>query len=183
MAQARVTDFFSQSKRAGGDRSLRSKSQKTSAEVRVESETKLSRTKPQRSSRSARNPIRGVQEESEQLRSVHEEFIRVIDEAVSAPDHAEDRTEPRASNKPGPPESPRTPKRTSSEAEFDLCSSVFSSATELHSTAKKRLRVAATKEANTAKNVESGRRTARKKLVLSKHEETEKVALKPLRRG
>lgn len=178
MAQARVTDYFSQSKRAGVDRSLRSKSQKPNAEVRVESETKVSRTsRPQRSSRSAHNkPLRGVQEDGEKLRSVQEEFLRVIDEAVSAPDHAGGKTEPLGSDKPSVPESPRTPKRTSSEAEFDLCSAVFSSATEQHSTAKKRLRVAATKEEDTAKSVESGRRTARKKLVLVRHEEAEKVA-------
>lgn len=177
MAQARVTDYFSQSKRAGAERSLRSKSHKPGAEVRVEAERELSRSGPQRSSRSAHKPLPEAQEE--QLRSAQEEFLRVIDEAVSAPEHAGGRTEPRASDKPAPPpESPRTPKRTSAEAEFDLCSTVFSSATEQHSTAKKRLRVAATKQANTAKSVESGRRTARKKLVLSRHEEPEKVALK-----
>lgn len=176
MAQARVTDYFSQSKRAGVERSLRSKSQKPGSEVRAESETKVSRSRPQRSSRCARNPLRNVREESEQLRTVQEEFLRVIDEAVSAPDHAEGKTVPRGSD--NAPESPRTPKRTSAEAEFDLSSAVFSSATEQHSTAKKRLRVAATKELNTAEREECGRKTARKKLVLSKPEETEKVHLK-----
>ncbi|MCJ8747424.1 hypothetical protein PDJAM_G00153310 [Pangasius djambal] len=169
MAQARVTDYFSQSKRAGVDRSLRSKSQKPSAEDRVV-EAKPSRARAQRSSRSAHKPLTAVQEHSEPLTDVHEEFLRVIDEAVSAPDHAEGRTE-----KPAPPESPRTPKRTSAEAEFDLCSAVFSSATEQHSTAKKRLRGSAMREENTAKSVEAGKRTARKKLVLSKHEQTEKA--------
>lgn len=169
MAQARVTDYFSQSKRAGVDRSLRSKSRKPDSEVRAES-------RPQRSSRCARNPLREAKEESEQLRSVQEEFLRVIDEAVSASDHAEDRTEPWGSD--NPPESPRTPKRTSAEAEFDLCSAVFSSTTEQHSTAKKRLRLAATKEINTAKSVECGRKSARKKLVLSKAEQTEQVDIK-----
>ncbi|XP_026802547.1 DNA replication factor Cdt1 isoform X2 [Pangasianodon hypophthalmus] len=162
MAQARVTDFFSQSKRAGVDRSLRSKSQKPGAEDRVV-EAKPPGATAQRSSRAAHEPLTAVQEE----------FLRVIDEAVSAPDHAEGRTEARGSEKPDPPESPRTPKRSCAEAEFDLCSAVFSSATEQHSTAKKRLRVSAMREENTAKSVE-GKRTARKKLVLSKHEQTEK---------
>lgn len=165
MAQARVTDYFSQSKRAAVDRSLRSKSQKArSAEQdRAECEASVSKTRPQRSSR--------VQEDSEQLRSVQEEFLRVIDEAVSGSDLTQGSTE---ADKAGAPRSPRTPKRSSSEAEFDLCAAVFdlSSATEQHSTAKKRLRVAAKKETEPAGN---GRRTARKKLVLSKHEETEKV--------
>lgn len=165
MAQGRVTDYFSQSKRAGVDRSLRLKSQKAGSEDRVGSESSLSTTRPQRSRSSAHKP----------LTSVQEEFLRLIDEAVSAPDHAEDRTAPRGSDKPGPPESPRTPKRTSTEAQFDLCSAVFPSATEQHSTAKKRLRIAAVKDVNTVKSVEAGRRTARKKLVLSKHEETGKV--------
>ncbi|XP_058238076.1 DNA replication factor Cdt1 isoform X2 [Hemibagrus wyckioides] len=208
MAQARVTDYFAQSKKAGVERSLRSKSQKPSVEERV-----VTTTRPQRSRGSAnkqlravqqereqlrsvqqereqirsvqqereqirsvqqeREQIRSVQQEREQLRSVQEEFLRVIDEAVSAPDHVEGRTQLRSSDKPGAPESPRTPKRTSSEAEFDLCSAVFTSTTEQHSTAKKRLRVAATKDENTTKSVETGKRTARKKLVLSKHEDTE----------
>ncbi|KAK3509916.1 hypothetical protein QTP70_019397 [Hemibagrus guttatus] len=165
MAQARVTDYFAQSKRADVDRTLRSKSQKLSVEDRV-----VSTIRPQRSKQ-----LRSAQRESEQLRSVQEEFLRVIDEAVSAPDHAESRTQPRSSDKPGAPESPRTPKRSSSEAEFDLCSAVFTSTTEQHSTAKKRLRVTATKDENTAKAVETGKRTARKKLVLSKAEDTEQA--------
>ncbi|KAI5088581.1 DNA replication factor Cdt1 isoform X1, partial [Silurus meridionalis] len=174
MAQARVTDYFSQSKRAGVERTLRSKSQKPGAGEEKVSERNISTTttrrKPQRSSRSARTPLI---EDPEQLRHVQEEFLRVIDEAVSAPDHSEGKTELRSSEKE--PECPRTPKRNSTEAEFDLSSAVFSSATEQHSTAKKRLRLAATKQLDTARSAEeTGKKTARKKLVLSKHEETEK---------
>ncbi|KAF5895554.1 DNA replication factor Cdt1 [Clarias magur] len=164
MAQARVTDYFSQSKRAGVDRSLRSKSQKASADQdRAACEPSATKTRPQRSRR--------VQEDSERLRSVQEEFLRVIDEAVSGSDLKPGGTE---ADKPAAPRSPRTPKRSSSEAEFDLCAAVFdlSSATEQHSTAKKRLRLAARKETEPA---EQGRKTARKKLVLSKHDETEKA--------
>ncbi|TSK20073.1 DNA replication factor Cdt1 [Bagarius yarrelli] len=171
MAQARVTDYFAQSKRAGVERTLRSKSQKSSAEVRV-----VSTTRPERSSRSTNKPLRAVREDSERLRAVQEEFLRVIDEAVSAPDHAESGTETRGVEKPAPPESPRTPKRTSTEAEFDVSSAVVSSTTEQHSTAKKRLRVAATRDSNTEKNTETaGKKTARKKLLLSKHEDTERA--------
>lgn len=175
MAQTRVTEYFSQSKRGGVDRTLRSKSRKPSSEDRVVPEPNLPTAGPRpRSSSTAHTAPRAVQEDREQLRSVQEEFLRVIDEAVSAPDHAEGSAESRSSGKPGPPDSPRTPKRTSTQAEFDLCSAVFSSATEQHSTAKKRLRVTATKEPNTARSVEAGeRRTARKKLVLFKHGETE----------
>ncbi|KAF7687909.1 DNA replication factor Cdt1 [Silurus meridionalis] len=179
MAQARVTDYFSQSKRAGVERTLRSKSQKPGAGEEKVSERNISTTttrrKPQRSSRSARTPLI---EDPEQLRHVQEEFLRVIDEAVSAPDHSEGKTELRSSEKE--PECPRTPKRNSTEAEFDLSSAVFSSATEQHSTAKKRLRLAATKQLDTARSAEeTGKKTARKKLVLSKHEETEKEPVSP----
>lgn len=181
MAQARVTDYFSQSKRAGVERSLRSKSRQPGAEQRLEPEPYGSR--PQSSRRSAHTPLgdalRDSRGHSEQLRSVQEEFLRVIDEAVCAPDHAEGRTEPLGSDKPAPPASPRTPKRTSAEADFNLCSALFSSATEQHSTAKKRLRVAGTRETSTARSAESERKSARKKLVLHKHEDTEKVTFNP----
>ncbi|XP_047678221.1 DNA replication factor Cdt1 [Tachysurus fulvidraco] len=215
MAQGRVTDYFAQSKRAGVDRSLRSKSQKPSEDSVVS----ISRAQRSRSSakkhlrsaeeerehlrsaeeereqlrsvqeereqlrsvqeereqlRSVRKQLRSVQEEREQLRSVEDEFLRVIDEAVSAPDHVESSTGPRSPDKAGPPESPRTPKRTSSEAGFDICSAVFASATEQHSTAKKRLRITG-KDLNTTKSAETVKRTARKKLVLSKHEETQQA--------
>uniref|UniRef100_W5U6N2 DNA replication factor Cdt1 n=1 Tax=Ictalurus punctatus TaxID=7998 RepID=W5U6N2_ICTPU len=185
MAQTRVTEYFSQSKRGGVDRTLRSKSRKPSSEDRVVPEPNLPTAGPRpRSSSTAHTAPRAVQEDREQLRSVQEEFLRVIDEAVSAPDHAEGSAESRSSGKPGPPDSPRTPKRTSTQAEFDLCSAVFSSATEQHSTAKKRLRVTATKEPNTARSVEAGeRRTARKKLVLFKHGETEAPAGTPTCKG
>ncbi|XP_060767969.1 DNA replication factor Cdt1 isoform X3 [Neoarius graeffei] len=159
MAQGRVTDYFSQSKRAGVDRALRLKSQKAGGEDRAVSESNPSPARPQAGRSSA--------EKSAPLGSVQEEFLRVIAEAVSAPDHAEDRTEPRGSGKPGPLQSPRTPKRTSTEAQFDLCSAVFPSATEQHSTAKKRLRAAVMKDGNAVKpSVAVRRRTARKKLEL-----------------
>ncbi|XP_062845387.1 DNA replication factor Cdt1-like [Trichomycterus rosablanca] len=162
MAQARVTDYFSQSKKAGTDRSLRSKSQKTrtAAEQRVVSEVKSVKSRSSRSSRAA-----STQQQSAQLQAVQEEFLRVIDEAVSAPPDHVDQEELDPVQ-----QSPRTPKRTSAEAEFDLGSTVFASATELHSTAKKRLRVAKEEAAAAAT-----KKTARKKLVLSKHGETEKA--------
>ncbi|KAF4094393.1 hypothetical protein AMELA_G00014560 [Ameiurus melas] len=181
MAQPRVTEYFSQSKRGGVDRTLRSKSRKPSCEDRVVPEPNLPTAGPRpRGSSTARTAPTAVQEDREQLRSVQEEFLRVIDEAVSAPDHAEGSAESRSSGKPGPPDSPRTPKRTSTEAEFDLCSAVFSSATEQHSTAKKRLRVTTAKEPHAARSAEAGKgRTARKKLVLFKREETEAPAGTP----
>ncbi|XP_060767968.1 DNA replication factor Cdt1 isoform X2 [Neoarius graeffei] len=169
MAQGRVTDYFSQSKRAGVDRALRLKSQKAGGEDRAVSESNPSPARPQAGRSSA--------EKSAPLGSVQEEFLRVIAEAVSAPDHAEDRTEPRGSGKPGPLQSPRTPKRTSTEAQFDLCSAVFPSATEQHSTAKKRLRAAVMKDGNAVKpSVAVRRRTARKKLELCAPEGSGKVS-------
>lgn len=91
------------------------------------------------------------------LPSVHEEFVRVIDEAVGLNE-----------GKPGvgtedSPTRPRTPKRTS--AEFDLGAAVFS-ATADHSTAKKsrQVEVVAGVEASTSGKVT--RKKARKKLIL-----------------
>lgn len=58
--------------------------------------------------------------------SVHEEFVRVIDEAAGLKDSC-----------PGEHVAgPRTPKRTTGDAEFDLGAAVFCATTD-HSTAKK----------------------------------------------
>lgn len=158
MAQARVTDYFSQSKKAGIDRALRSKSHKTrsAAEELVVSEVRSFQ------SRSSANKPR----HSEQLKSVQEEFCRLIDEAVSAPDHPDNSSGPHKEEPTPVHESPRTPKRT---AQSEPGSGVLVSATELHSTAKKRRRVAKDETAKIPP------RSARKKLILSKHGETHTV--------
>lgn len=81
--------------------------------------------------------------------TVHEEFVRVIDEAAGLKDSV-----------PGEKlASPRTPKRTSGDAEFDLGAAVFCATTD-HSSAKK------SRPTDTKAPDKSGRRTARKQLIL-----------------
>uniref|UniRef100_A0A8B9GNB7 CDT1 Geminin-binding domain-containing protein n=1 Tax=Astyanax mexicanus TaxID=7994 RepID=A0A8B9GNB7_ASTMX len=168
MAQARVTDFFSRSKRAaaGGQ-----KGRKARAAGPLQQDAGTRR----RETRQTRGKV-----PAEALSGVQEEFLRVIAEAVSA-DPVCERLEPAAaeSGKTQPefqkPEAvtPRTPKRSSDEAEFDLSSAVFSSATEQHSTAKKRLRTAGKEPsgaAAAAPAAEQRKSTARKKLELTKVE-------------
>ncbi|XP_007230148.3 DNA replication factor Cdt1 isoform X1 [Astyanax mexicanus] len=175
MAQARVTDFFSHSKRAaaGGQ-----KGRKARAAGPLQQDAGTRR----RETRQTRGKV-----PAEALSGVQEEFLRVIAEAVSA-DPVCERLEPAAaeSGKTQPefqkPEAvtPRTPKRSSDEAEFDLSSAVFSSATEQHSTAKKRLRTAGKEPsgaAAAAPAAEQRKSTARKKLELTKVEKTPDVAL------
>jgi len=155
MAQARLTDFFAQSKKGGIDRAARGKGQKTNA-VNVD----VALTRPTRqTTRTAGRP------KITRSSSVQEEFLRVISEAVSTNDEArftEDKVDIHAS--------PKTPKRRSSEVEFDLGSAVFTTA-EQHSSAKKRARVGPSQEGNTVAekpSVKPGKRTARKRLILSK---------------
>ncbi|XP_059215435.1 DNA replication factor Cdt1 [Centropristis striata] len=139
MSQARVTDFFSQRKRGVAGPVKPAKP----AVVHV------SRTRS-RSSNKDKSSLCSS--------SVHAEFVRVIDEAVelsggpsAAGNPAEDR-----------PSSPRTPKRSLAENEFDLGGAVFS-ATADHSTAKKRRQAEGAKANNPKKET---RTRARKKLVL-----------------
>ncbi|KAJ8339944.1 hypothetical protein SKAU_G00345770 [Synaphobranchus kaupii] len=85
------------------------------------------------------------------------------------------------------PASPRTPKRRSSEAEFDLSSALFS-ATAGHSSAKKRLRVELGQDTNSnpasrLPDVTTKKKSARKKLVLQDGEQASrdvnKTTLRP----
>ncbi|KAM8851974.1 DNA replication factor Cdt1 isoform 2-T2 [Synchiropus picturatus] len=128
MSQARVTDFFAQRKKG------------VAAPVKAD---KRSAAVHHRGTRARRSK---VQEESFCPDSVHEEFLRVIDEASRVDESASTDDLKDAS-----PASPRTPKRTSEE--FDL--SGFSATVE-YCTAKKMRQDAAPPP----------RRTARKKLVL-----------------
>lgn len=129
MSQARVTDFYGQRKK------------------RVDAGKQRLRV-------SARS--RAVRHRDGSLRSslIHEEFVRVIDEAAGLCDGQTGCDAPGGSCS-----SPRTPKRTSAGAEFDLGAAAFS-ATADHSTAKKR------RPAEAAAPEKVSRRTARKKLVL-----------------
>lgn len=148
MSQARVTDFFSQRKKGLAGPVKPAKQRGTG--------TYAANTR----SRSAKNKELCSS-------SVHQEFIRVIDEAVGLHD-GDSSVSHAAKNQPS---SPRTPKRTSADAEFDLGTAVFSATAE-HSTAKKRRQQAAEgRETATAVQPEkTTRRTARKKLILPQDE-------------
>ncbi|XP_041865466.1 DNA replication factor Cdt1 [Melanotaenia boesemani] len=138
MSQARVTDFFSQKKKgvAGAAKSAKPRTTRT-------------RPAPNRDSCSCSSPV-------------HEEFIRVIDEAVGVKDVGSIQATDNI------PSSPRTPKRSSADAEFDLGAAVFS-ATADRCTAKKRRPAGGVREADTAK------KSARKKLVLPEEKTQEKA--------
>ncbi|KAM7408071.1 hypothetical protein PAMA_001970 [Pampus argenteus] len=143
MSQARVTDFFSQRKKGVGGQVKAAKPRSDAGVVRgskISTRSRIAKNKDAFLSSSA----------------VHEEFVRVIDEAagLKEAEHAGSHT---AKDGPG---SPRTPKRTSADAEFDLGAAVFSASAD-HSTAKKRRQVEAPRDAGKAT-----RRTARKKLIL-----------------
>ncbi|XP_067308084.1 DNA replication factor Cdt1 isoform X2 [Pseudorasbora parva] len=166
MAQARVTDFFAQSKKGGGVRSARSKGQKVSGDV-AESAVITKPRAPTRATRSSREPTRDPGTPEPQ-KHVQREFLKVIDEALSAEteESATDVSHARLT------ESPRTPKRTS--AEFDVCSVLFASTAERHSSAKKRPRVSASQNRVTEPEERAVPKTARKKLDLLKNDDKEK---------
>ncbi|KAJ8417803.1 hypothetical protein AAFF_G00226460 [Aldrovandia affinis] len=180
MSQAQVTDFFSQSKKGGIDRVLRGKEgQNTPVSVdtvpsrvvvvkkqnaratRPKSETKF-RTATVRSTRSKKCLLEELKKSPEKVAN---EATSVDEVTVSTTDVAPAEPVEQTS------ESPRTPKRNSSETEFDLGSALFS-VTAGHSSAKKRLRVELAQEANTTPESRTPNlkieRSARKKLVLLK---------------
>lgn len=160
MAQARVTDYFAQNKKGGVGRSVRSKGQKVSVDV----SDSVVIAKPRTSSRATRSAR--VHATPEPQKHVHQEFLKVIDEVLSA-DTVETATEVSHVSLTA---SPRTPKRTS--AEFDVCSVVFASTAEQHSSAKKRLRLG-----RTSPEDRTVPKTARKRLDLLKHDDKEQVTL------
>lgn len=184
MSQARVTDFFAQTKKVSVDGASRAKGLKTTQGVVdngvSELTTDIVATRP--SSRSTRSKNRNAtlsitktsRSSTHSETSVQQEFLRVIDEAASVDkaDRVYDGTGRPDSEKQSILSSPRTPKRTSVDAEFDLGSAVFSTTAE-HSTAKKRLRAESAKDNSSEKcpEVKTVKKTARKKLILSKASE------------
>ncbi|XP_038593162.1 DNA replication factor Cdt1 [Micropterus salmoides] len=154
MSQARVTDFFCQRKKG------------------IAGPVKPAK---QRGSNAASTRSRSTKNKDALIcsSSIHEEFVRVIDEAVGLND-AESTHSAKDS-----PSSPRTPKRTSADTEFDLGAAVFS-ATADHSTAKKRRQAEAARDAEAHVPEKATRRKARKKLVLPK--DTPQAAAQPLPR-
>ncbi|XP_035028724.1 DNA replication factor Cdt1 [Hippoglossus stenolepis] len=159
MSQARVTDFFSQRK-SGTACPVKAAKPRSRGSCALNTGVTSKRT-------------RAVQNKEALLcsSSVHEEFVRLIEEAAGPND--EDSAGSNAATRS--PSSPRTPKRTSADAEFDLGAAVFS-ATADHSTAKKKRQEGAGREA--AAPGRPKRRTARKKLVLP--QDSPQTAAQPL---
>lgn len=140
MSQARVTDFFSQKKKAVGGP--------------VKPATRRRKVVDGGAAAVSTRSIRSKSKDDFLCSSpVHEEFVRVIDEAVRLDD----------GGSVGNKDAPRTPKQTSS-TELDLCSAVFS-ATAGHSTAKKRRQLEPSRDAKVSVP-ENVTKNARKKLVL-----------------
>ncbi|CAB1339507.1 unnamed protein product [Coregonus sp. 'balchen'] len=155
MSQARVTDFFIQRKK-GASGAAHGNGNKTLVvdngvdTVTSKPGTRSTRLKIKNAAPTTKVTIK-TSKSSRSENSVQEEFWRVIDEATSV-DKVESVSGVLArsdSEKQTLLSSPRTPKRTSADAEFDLGSAVFSTTTE-HSTAKKRLRIEANNDSNAA---------------------------------
>ncbi|KAM9545513.1 DNA replication factor Cdt1-like [Salvelinus alpinus] len=176
MSQARVTDFYVKRKKdasgaAHGD------GNKTQVVDTVTSKpcSRSTRSKSKNAAPTTKVMIKTSKSTCSE-NSVQDEFWRVIDEATSV-DKVESvsvvlaRTD---SEKETLFSSPRTPKRTFTEAEFDLGSAVFSTTAE-HSTAKKRFRIEANKHAIAAgtspEPVKVVKKSVRKKLILAKDDE------------
>lgn len=153
MSQARVTDFFSQRKKGIAAPLKPAKHRSSSVVVRGSSGISTNITCLR--SRSSKNKDVVLCSSS-----VHEEFVRVIDEAVGL-NEGESNSITAKESTPGP----RTPKRTSSDTEFDFGAAVFS-ATADHSTAKKRRQVEAVRNAVANESEKATGKKARKKLVL-----------------
>uniref|UniRef100_A0A3P9NPI0 Chromatin licensing and DNA replication factor 1 n=1 Tax=Poecilia reticulata TaxID=8081 RepID=A0A3P9NPI0_POERE len=144
MSQVRVTDFFCQRKKG---------------EARVPGKQRSGRGSVR--SFSASSFHHGNKESTLCCSPVREEFVRVVDEAAGLSNDLQS-----ASSRPDTdPASPRTPKRSSAEAEFDLGAAVFSDTVE-HSSVKRRRQAGRAREAEANTTEKTTRRTARKKLVL-----------------
>ncbi|XP_014846580.1 PREDICTED: DNA replication factor Cdt1 isoform X2 [Poecilia mexicana] len=144
MSQVRVTDFFCQRKKG---------------EARAPGKQRSGRGGVKGFSASSFH--HGNKESTLCCSPVREEFVRVVDEAAGL---SNDRQS--ASSRPDTdPASPRTPKRSSAEAEFDLGAAVFSATVE-HSSVKRRRQVGRAREAEANTTEKTTRTTARKKLVL-----------------
>ncbi|KAI3362582.1 hypothetical protein L3Q82_001615 [Scortum barcoo] len=152
MSQPRVTDFFSQKKKG------------IAAPVKTAKQRAVvGRGSSGISASVTSTRLRSFKNKDSVLcsSSVHQEFVRVIDEAVGL-----NKEESAISNTTkDPPSSPRTPKRTSADTQFDLGEAVFS-ATADHSTAKKRRQVEVVRDAKANLPEKATRRKARKKLIL-----------------
>ncbi|XP_017284207.1 DNA replication factor Cdt1 isoform X2 [Kryptolebias marmoratus] len=144
MSQARVTDFFSQRKKVNSEAAKGAKRR-----IGIASSSTVSYKPP--GCRAAENKDSVLCSSS-----VHKEFLRVIDEAAGLNHHHNNNINNGGESEPGKESvvisSPRTPKRSSAEAEI----------TE-HSSVKKRREAAEVRKANREKTT---KRSARKKLLL-----------------
>ncbi|KAM4730333.1 LOW QUALITY PROTEIN: DNA replication factor Cdt1 [Anableps anableps] len=140
MSQAQVTDFFCQRKKGAAKGSGKQHSGSSSAISfqHGNKEPALCSSSP-----------------------AHEDFVRVIDEAAGLTKDREFVSSSPATD----PSSPRTPKRISTDVEFDLGAAVFSATAE-HSSVKKRRQAGGAREAEANTCEKTTRRTARKKLDL-----------------
>ncbi|XP_038825303.1 DNA replication factor Cdt1-like [Salvelinus namaycush] len=147
MSQARVTDFYYQRKKdASGARHGDGNTQVVDT-VTSNPSTRSTRLKSKNATSTTKVTIKTSNSTCSE-NSVQEEFRRVIDEATSV-DKVEIMSAVLArtdSEKQTLFSSPRTPKRTSADAEFDFGSAVFSTTAD-HIIAKKRLRIEARKHA------------------------------------
>ncbi|XP_021441677.2 DNA replication factor Cdt1 isoform X2 [Oncorhynchus mykiss] len=176
MSQARVTDFYVQRKKdasgaAHGDCNI------TQVVDTVTSHpSTISTRSKSKNAASTTNVMINTSKSTCSENSVQEEFWRVIDEATSV-NKVESVSAVLArtnSEKQTIFSSPRTPKRTSTDAEFDLGSVVFSATAE-HKIAKKRLRIEARKHGIAAGtspgSVKVVKKAVRKKLILFEDDE------------
>ena len=172
MSQPRVTDFFVQRKKSDLSRASRAKGQKThnnedNGALAVDTATLAVRPKTRQNRSKNIIALKNTSKSTRSDKAIEEEFLRVIDEATSVKVGSEPASLIRSDSETLTlHESPKTPKRTCADAEFDLGSAVFSTTAD-HSTAKKkRLQV---ESSVTVKVVDKAPvKTARKKLILSK---------------
>ncbi|XP_029927044.1 DNA replication factor Cdt1 [Myripristis murdjan] len=169
MSQARVTDFFSQKRH--GSVGQRLAKQNNSGAVGNVCSGVVTATRTQ-STRLKNKEVTSKTTTSICSPSIHEEFLRVIDEVAGV----NGQEVPVSRTPSDSPTSPRTPKRTSAEAQFDIGAAVFST-TANHSTAKKRRHAEASRDAKANMPEKTTRKTARKKLVLS--QDTQQSLSKP----
>ncbi|XP_066569848.1 DNA replication factor Cdt1 [Amia ocellicauda] len=185
MSQLRVTDYFAQSKKAGGEGALRTKRgvhplEEESAALRGTRDS-VRCTRSRIKNRDAAGAGAGGAERAvhsppkaraTRSRAGAEEQSKDAGEAKQDP--SDDIAVPAELAPPSPEQSaaarpPRTPKRSSRPAELDLSLDVFCTKTG-HSTAKKRARL--DQAASRGSATETVKKSARKKLVLHKDEET-----------
>uniref|UniRef100_A0A4W5N4J7 Chromatin licensing and DNA replication factor 1 n=1 Tax=Hucho hucho TaxID=62062 RepID=A0A4W5N4J7_9TELE len=173
MSQARVTDFYVQRKK-DASRSAHGNGNTTQVvdTVTRNPSTRSTLLESKNAAPTTKVTIKTLKSTCSE-NSVQEEFWRVIDEATSA-DKVSAVLARTDSEKQTLSSSPRTPKRTSTDAEFDLGSAVFSTTAE-HNIAKKRLRIEANKHAIAAgtspQTVKVVKKSVRKKLILFKDDE------------